>query len=80
MSYIDTLLLNENQFGFQGKKCTSHAILKLANDIGTARKGNNCTIFLDLAKTFDTVNRNILLGKLEKLGIRGPMLKWLKVI
>jgi hypothetical protein len=39
--------------------------------------GNYCIgIFLDLCKAFDSCSHDILLNKLEKLGLRGNVLSW----
>ncbi len=35
-------------------------------------------VFIDLKKAFDTIDHNILLEKMERYGIRGLGLKWLK--
>ena len=68
----------EHQFGFQKNKSTTLAILDIQAKIIEAfeRKQIACSVFWDFAKTFDTVNHDILLGKLNHYGIRGITNKW----
>ena len=75
---IDKKILTQNQFGFQTGKSTADAVLKLTDEIYSELKNNKtcCTVLLDLAKAFDTVDHNILVRKLYANGVRGPLNKW----
>ena len=66
-------ILYEYQYGFRGSSDTSSATVDMVCDIQSQmEKGMKCALVsLDLRKAFVTDNHKILLGKLDKLGIRG---------
>ena len=71
-------ILSHRQFGFRKNLSTYMAALDIVNYItkGFDNKEGTIGIFLDLSKALDTVNHNILLGKLAHYGIRGVALDW----
>ena len=73
-------VLNEKQFGYLRGKSTLAQLLSCFNDWAVSRNNSKATdaIFLDLAKAFDSVPHERLLLKLNRYGIGGPLLLWLR--
>lgn len=72
ISYLESNhLLSPNQFGFRPKHSTSHACISFSDKIHNNTNEEKVTIAVsvDIKKAFDTVNRNVLLSKLDTMGI-----------
>ena len=74
ISYINSYqLISKYQHGFIKDSSITLAAFRLINDIlrSLNMKQYTMVLFLALRKAFDTVDRNILMFKLQPLGFRG---------
>ena len=71
-------ILFQSQYGFRSNHNCEHAISELTGKILQAREKREhpVCIFLDLSKAFDMLNHQVLLCKLDKIGIHGISNNW----
>lgn len=80
MKHLETFnLLSNNQGGFRSNHSTIDSVSNFTDDIYDSINKKEYTVaaFIDLKKAFDTVNHDILIKKLSRLGIRSKLLDWL---
>src|SRR5436190_1977515 len=72
--------INTSQFGFRPKKSTKSALVQFIEKVINAldSKENVLSCFFDLCKAFDLVRHEILLMKMQKIGITGACLQWVE--
>lgn len=77
---IENVLLYKFQSGFIPGHSTSHQLIELVHEILQALDNHEliCLIFCDVSKAFDRVWLRGLILKLERYGIKGNLLEWLR--
>ncbi len=73
-------ILYKFQFGFRKDHSTTLAITEIVENIREEISNGKFVLgaYLDLSKAFDTISHDILLHKLNHIGIRGIPLDWFK--
>ena len=80
-TYLERMaFLSDSQYGFRKGLDTTDALLNFMHECHQSlhRGSHLIAVFLDLSKAFDTVSMNILLNKMEHIGIRGIINSWFK--
>jgi len=81
--YEDALyhnIINMSQSGFQQRRKTTDHILRLHYAIhkSLVNKHNVLSVFIDIEKGYDMVNKEVLLYKLLRYGISGRMFSFIR--
>lgn len=73
-------ILTPKQFGFRPMKSTSVALAHFSDTVlDNMDKGSvTGSVFLDLAKAFDTVDNRRLILKLSSIGFSNHLVEWFK--
>ena len=73
-------IIYEFQFGFRQNFSATLVLINLTENIRQALDEGyiGCGIFVDLQKTFDTVDHEIILAKLDHYGVRGVSNYWFR--
>ena len=72
--------IDDRQFGFRKQRSTIDVISKITIKIfyGFKRKEKTATIFFDIGKAYDKVNREKTLEQLKDMGIQGRMMEFVR--
>ena len=73
-------LLNPNQHGFRaGRSCLSQLVQHYDRIVKHMEEGRNVdVIYLDFSKAFDKLDFTITLDKLQKIGVTGKLIRWIR--
>jgi hypothetical protein len=73
-------LIYKHQHGFVKNRGTATALFELVSEMCDAlESGQKCMgIFYDFSKAFDSISHKISFQKLERYGVRGKPLEWIK--
>ena len=81
MNYFNTFdILDSNQGGFRKNNSTIATTSHFLDDIfiNINNKKTTLTVFIDFKKALDSVNHNIILKKLKKLGLQLNTIDWFR--